>query len=76
MSANQLEIIINQVRLLPPDDLVKLIKRLFELLEQKQTIVPRRKVDYVALIGSGKGAFATPEEADHFLREERDAWEM
>ena len=56
MSANQLEIIVNQVRLLPPEDLVKLIKKLVELLEQKQTAAPRQKIDYVALIGSGKGA--------------------
>ena len=35
MSANQLEIIVNQVRLLPPEDLVKLTKKLVELLEQK-----------------------------------------
>jgi len=75
MSTSELEIIVDQVRLLPPDELVKLIKKLVELLEQKQTVAPRRRVDYVALIGSGKGAFATPEEADHFLREERDAWE-
>jgi len=75
MSANQLEIIVDQVRLLPPDELVKLIKKLVELLEQKQTVAPLQTVDYVALIGSGKGAFSTPEEADHFLREERDAWE-
>jgi hypothetical protein len=75
MSANQLEIIVNQVRTLPPDDLVKLIKKLVELLEQKQTSISRQKVDYLALIGSGKGAFATPEEANQFLREERNAWE-
>lgn len=75
MSANQLEIIVNQVRLMPPDELIKLIRKLVELLEQKQTASPRQKIDYVALIGSGKGAFATPEEADQFLREERDAWE-
>ena len=27
------------------------------------------------IIGTGKGCFATPEEADAFLRKERDAWE-
>lgn len=27
-----------------------------------------------SLIGSGSGCFATPEEADDFLREERDTW--
>jgi hypothetical protein len=29
---------------------------------------------YSGLFGSGRGAFATPEEADAFLRRERDAW--
>ena len=28
-----------------------------------------------SLIGAGKGAFATPEEADAFLRAERDKWD-
>ena len=27
------------------------------------------------LIGAAKGAFATPEEADAFIRRERDSWE-
>ena len=30
---------------------------------------------YLALFGSGRGAFATPEEADAFLRRERDLWD-
>ncbi len=80
MSASQLELIANQVKLLPPNDLVKLIKQAVELLEQKQmasTTAPAEKVttDYTAFFGSGKGAFATPAEADNFLRAERDQWE-
>jgi hypothetical protein len=31
MSANQLEIIVNQVKTLPPDDLAKLIKKLSDV---------------------------------------------
>jgi hypothetical protein len=31
--------------------------------------------DYLALFGTGRGAFASAEEADRFLRSERDAWE-
>jgi len=27
-----------------------------------------------SLIGAGKGGFATPEEADAFIRQERDSW--
>ena len=30
---------------------------------------------YLSLFGSGKGGFATPEQADAFLRRERDEWE-
>jgi hypothetical protein len=73
MPTNQLEAIANQVNLLPPEALVQLIKRATELLEQKQSAPV--KVDYLALLGSGKGAFATAEEADQFLRQERDEWE-
>lgn len=73
MPTNQLDAISHQVNLLPPEALVQLIKRAAELLEQKQSAPV--KVDYLALLGSGKGAFATAEEADQFLRQERDAWE-
>jgi len=75
MSASQLDLIVDQVRLLPPDDLVKLIKRAAELLEQKQSAAAPPVSSYAALFGSGKGAFATPAEADHFLRSEREQWE-
>ena len=74
MSASQLESIVNQVKLLPPNDLVKLIKRAAELLEQKQS-APANTTNYAALFGSGKGAYAGPAEANNFLREERDQWE-
>ena len=28
-----------------------------------------------SIIGQGKGAYSTPEEADKFIRKERDEWE-
>jgi hypothetical protein len=73
MSTSQLKQVIDQVKLLPPDDLAKLIKQAEELLRQKQSAQPT--TDYIALFGSGKGSFATPAEADSFLRAERDQWE-
>ena len=73
MPTNQLDAIVNQVNMLPPEALVQLIKRAAELLEQKQPAT--HPVDYLALIGSGKGAYSSSEEADQFLRQERDAWE-
>jgi hypothetical protein len=36
MAASQLELIVNQVKLLPPDELVELIKQAAEVLEQKR----------------------------------------
>jgi hypothetical protein len=75
MPTSQLDAITNQVNLLPPEALVQLIKRAAELLEQKQSAPVPVQVDYLALIGSGKGAYSTAEDADHFLRQERDAWE-
>ena len=75
MSTSQLELIVNQVKLLPPDDLIKLIKEAAELLEHKQSWTPQVAPQYADLFGSGKGAFATPAEAESFLRAERDQWE-
>ncbi|MBL8172888.1 MAG: hypothetical protein JNJ50_32485 [Acidobacteria bacterium] len=83
MSASQLELIANQVKHLPPDDLIKLIKQAIELLEQKRTasFTPSETIStasmprYAALFGSGKGLFASAEDADEYLRAERDQWE-
>jgi hypothetical protein len=79
MSVNQLEIIFNQVRLLSTNDLVRLLKLTVEMLEEKQAIepatrIPTQSVNYVAMIGSGKGVYSSAEEVDRFIREERDAW--
>ena len=30
---------------------------------------------YASLFGSGRGSYPTPQEADDFIRGERDAWE-
>jgi hypothetical protein len=36
---------------------------------------PPRKRSLLSFMGKGKGAFATPEQADAFIRQERDTWE-
>lgn len=75
MSASQFDLVVSQVKLLPPDDLVKLIKKAAELLEQKQVIVEKSPTNYGNFFSAGKGIFSTSEEADRFICEERDAWE-
>ncbi|MBA4396831.1 MAG: hypothetical protein C0394_05550 [Syntrophus sp. (in: bacteria)] len=42
------------------------------ILESAELPPPRRLADSV---GKGRGAFATPEEVDTFIRKERDAWD-
>ena len=75
MSANELKAILAQAERLSPDELAVLIKRASELLKQSQSPTAQRPPSYLALFASGRGAFATPEEADEFVRQERDAWE-
>jgi hypothetical protein len=75
MAASQLELIVDQIKLLPPDELVKLIRWAAEILEQKQVKAEKPTKHYAAFFGAGKGVFATPQEADRFIRQERDAWE-
>ena len=36
---------------------------------------PSERGSLRSILGTGKGCFATPEEADAFLRRERDAWD-
>lgn len=75
MAADQLDIIVNQVKLLPPGDLVKLIRKVAVILEEKQAFSEKPATNYAAFFGAGKGVFTTPEEADRFIRQERDAWD-
>lgn len=75
MSASQFDLVVNQLQALPPDELVKLIKRAAELLEEKRAAAVPPSPNYASYFGAGKGVFATSEEVDRFVREERDAWE-
>ena len=34
-----------------------------------------RPPSYASLFGSGRGSYTTPQEADAFIRQERDSWE-
>jgi hypothetical protein len=36
---------------------------------------PPVQASLASLIGTGKGSFATAQEADQFIRQERDSWE-
>ena len=42
------------------------------VLQEKE---PRKASSLGNLFGAGKGVFSTPEEADEFIRKERDLWD-
>lgn len=73
MFASELEARLAQAERLSPDELAQLIKRANELSEKSQASTAERNPSYLLLFASGSGAFATPEEANEFVRRERDA---
>lgn len=75
MATNRLETILLSARQLSPEELAQLIKQAADLLAQIRQPASSLTPRYVSLFGSGKGAYATPEAADGFVRGEREAWE-
>ncbi len=74
MATERLETILAQARQLSTEELAQLIKQVTDLLLLRGMPVQIGKPSYVSLFGSGKGSFATREETDRFIREERDTW--
>lgn len=74
MATDRLETILAQARQLSTDELTQLIEQATEVLLQNGTPGQEGNPSYISLFGSGKGSFATREEADRFIRDERDTW--
>ncbi|MGI9165326.1 MAG: hypothetical protein ACR2G5_02900 [Pyrinomonadaceae bacterium] len=81
MSTVQFRALIQQAKQLSPEERRQLMRYLAEseVAERGPSGGPeegsKSVIDYVPLFGSGRGAFATADEADAFIRQERDAWE-
>lgn len=81
MSTEQFQALIQQAKQLSTEERRQLMRYLTEseLAEGERTGSGGKgskiATDYVAFFGSGRGAFATADEADAFTRKERDAWE-
>lgn len=74
MATDRLETILAQARKLSPDELAQLIKQATDLLMQSRRSVSHTDSHYASLFGVGKGSFSSRDEADRFIRGERDAW--
>ena len=83
MSTEHIQSLVRQVRELSPDERAELLKDLQDSLTadreashaQFESREDNKRTDYLALFGSGRGGFATAQEADEFIRQERDAWD-
>jgi hypothetical protein len=83
MSAEHIQSLLRQARALSPDERVELIKDLQDSLtadreashSQFESREENKRTDYLALFGSGRGGFLNAQEADEFIRQERDAWD-
>ena len=76
MATSQLELIMAQVRPMSWPDKLRLLQRVAEELKPAGVEAEARAApNYASFFGAGRGSFATPEEADAFLRQERDTWE-
>ena len=83
MSTERIQSLVRQVRELSPDERAELLKDLQDSLtvdreashSQFESREENKRTDYLALFGSGRGGFATAQEADEFIRQERDAWD-
>ena len=77
MSA-KIDSILRQVVRLTRDERAELIKSIETSLSgEPENNLPETngEPDYLAMFGSGRGAFESASEADEFIRQERDAWE-
>jgi ribonuclease HII len=75
MSTEQFQSLMQQAKQLSHEERKQLMECLAkaereELLEQSAS-----QTNYLALFGSGRGSFTSPEEAEQFIREERDSWD-
>ena len=81
MSTEQIRALIQQAKQLSAEERHQLMRYLAESKPAERE--PSRSsgeetaslIDYVAFFGSGRGAFETAEDADAFIRQERDAWD-
>lgn len=74
MSRSEIEAILNEVQRLSPEEQRLVSGRIADILAETMR-VDNSHVTYSEMFGAGRGSFATPEEADAFLRRERDLWE-
>lgn len=74
MATEQFRSVMQQAKQLSHEERKQLMEYLAEA-EREELHKQSRSTNYLALFGSGRGCFTNSEEADLFIREERDSWD-
>lgn len=70
------ESVIRQIETMNMSEQLNLIHYLVDKIQQAKNAEPHQpSKSLVSMIGSGQGCYDSPEEADQFLRQERDQWD-
>ena len=72
--STKLQSIINTVLALSPHEQFQVIMALLQSLLSQQQHAETKNQPLTSIIGTGQGSFATPEQADEFIRMERETW--
>ncbi|MDY6805144.1 MAG: hypothetical protein SXA11_15235 [Cyanobacteriota bacterium] len=69
------ENVVRQIDRMSLDEQLELIAYIAAKIQQYKSQT-KRKPSLKSIIGTGKGSFTTPEEADNFINQERDKWQF
>ncbi|MEB3886276.1 hypothetical protein [Lyngbya sp. CCY1209] len=67
--------VIRQIDRMSLDEQLELIAYIAGKIKQHKS-TSKQKKSLKSMIGTGKGCFETPKEADRFIRKERDKWQF
>ena len=67
--------VVREIDRMSLDEQLELIAYIARKIQQYKS-TSEQKPSLKSIIGTGKGCFSTPEEADKFICEERDRWQF
>lgn len=69
------ESVIQQIETMNMSEQLSLIRYLVDKIQANNMEYHQPSKSLVSMIGSGQGCYDSPEEADQFLRKEREQWD-
>lgn len=70
------EVVIQQIETMTLNDQLNLMRYLVDKIQQANNVEYQpSSQSLISMLGSGQGCYTSSEEADQFLRKERDQWD-